>query len=313
MNFQGFSTVFCTSEDPKHPFDNLFRDDTPSGWVSLPSPNFPVEIIIDAKTPFVLTGMDIVSHESMIASKVDLFGSKDDELDETTQWFSIGYFTFNSNQRSQWIARELKHVYIDYCTIRYLRILIEGIHETPPNREHRISFISLTLNGHREVKPRMTNVEDLIEDLKNAKFQAIEEENYAAADIYKNELLNIEDNKAELERLFANKQEALKKEEYLDVDQIMTSINAIIKAERRKEDEQITLQQIKQQKDASKTPQETVPPEEEKEIPQKPENSKVKETTSTVQVGSEDGFFLTEFEKDAVLAIASEDNLNVDS
>ena len=314
MNSQGFSTVFCTSEDPNHPFENLFRDDTPSGWISLPSPNFPVEAIIDTKNLFVLTGMDIVSHESMIATKVDLYGSKDDELNQTTQWFSIGYFTFNSNQRSQWVARELKHVSIDSCTLRFLRILIEGVYETPPNRDHRISFISLTLNGHREIKPRMNNLEELIEDLKNAKLQAIEEENYGAADLYKNELLNIEENKEELERLFNNKAEALKNEEYLDVDSIMNSINAIIKKGRIPQD-QIPIQTIQQQQQQQQ--EQEIPIEEPSFVPdetKKPgrkEKPIIKDTPSTVQVGAEDGFFLTDFDKGAVLAIASDEQFPI--
>ena len=310
MNSQGFSTVFCTSEDPNHPFENLFRDETPSGWISLPSPNFPVEAIIDTKNLFVLTGMDIVSHESMIATKVDLYGSKDDELNQSTQWFSIGYFTFNSNQRSQWVARELKHVSIDSCTLRFLRILIEGAYETPPNREHRISFISLTLNGHREVKPRMTNLEELVEDLKNAKLQAIEEENYGAADLYKNELLNIEDNKEQLEQLFSNKNEALKNEEYLSVDNIMNSINSIIKKGRAPPEEQIPVQPI-QQPPEPETVIEEAPFVAEEIEPPKIEKPVINDTPSTVQVGADDGFFLTDFEKGAVLAIASDEQFPI--
>ena len=305
MNSLGFSSVFCTSEDPNYPFENLFRDNTQTGWISLPSPNFPIEAIIDMKMQFVLTGLDIVSHESMIATRVDLFGTKDEELNEKTSWFSIGYFTFNSNQRSQWVARELKHVSTDSCSLRYLRFLIEGGHETPPNREHRISFISLSLNGHREIKPRMTNVKELVEDLTNAKLQAIEEENFGAAAIYKDELLNIQENKDELEKLFSKKVEMLNKEEYLEVDDIMQRINSIMKHERPDETEFPKENQIQKTEIIGEEPPSQVPP----HVSARVARPVIDDEPAAVVIGNDDGFFLTEFEKDTVLAIASDESI----
>lgn len=304
---QGFTAVFCSSEDPAYPFENLFKDEVPAGWTSLPNPSFPIETIVDMKGNFVLNGLDIVSHEFMIANRIDLFGSLDEKLDKKTQWFEIGFFSFNTNQRSQWIARELKHVSTENVTVRYLRILIEGVHDVPPNRDNRCAIISLTFNGHKEIKPRMTGLNELIEDLTKAKVAAVQDENYAEAAQYKDQLLNIEENKAELENLFAKRVEFLKQEEYLEVESVMKQINSIIKANRDEIEEiqQIPQHPIKFEEPLPEVHEPEPEPEPQPSVSQPSEQPEPQD--SLIQVNEDPGFFLTGFDRNTTIAIAPEE------
>jgi hypothetical protein len=69
-----------------------------------------------------LTRIQLLSHQSKIASKMELFIG-DGPNYEQARFERLGYLSLNNNQRSNYQARELKSVYIS-CTGRYLRLLI---------------------------------------------------------------------------------------------------------------------------------------------------------------------------------------------
>lgn len=309
-----FSIVYCSSEESDTPFNGLFKSESPKPWISGTYPKFPIEIIIDLRNLFILNGMDIVSHEYMIASRVDLFGTKDDQINQNNNWFSIGFFQFSDNQRSQWIARELKHILLEHVAVRFLRILIENVHPTPRNIKSQCSFISMQINGRLEIKPRMTSLNDLESDLVDAKNNAVEEENYGAAAVYKDQLLNISDNREELENLFNLRIDSLLKEDYLTVDSVTNQINAILNACRNDSD----VPQICTPPVPVRIPVTIAsPPQETNQIQQEdhsPPHSPPNEITFEEQsldknvTVHDDSFFLTDFEKVAAVATYDEHN-----
>ena len=203
-----FQCIYCSSEEPDHPFEYLFRTDIVSGWVSGPNPQYPIESVIDLKGKFILTGLEIASHQYLIPRRVDLYGTRSEILDQNCVWESIGFFTFNSNQRSQWQARELKRIKIDSCKYRYLRIAFQDCHQAPLNYYSQVSIISLEIQGRLDLKPRMTSLEDMIADITSAKQAAVDEENYGAAADYKEQLDNISEHHDEIADLFKQKDEA---------------------------------------------------------------------------------------------------------
>lgn len=302
-----FSTAYCSSEDPQHPFNYLFRDDIVSGWVSSPNPRYPIEAIIDMKGKFILNGIEVVSHQYMISGRVDLYGTRDEPLNDLCQWESIGFFQFNDNQRSQWRARELKRIKIDHKTVRFLRIVFQDCHPTPMNQYNQVSLISLEVQGRKDLKPRMTSYEDMINDLESAKIAAVEQENYAAAADYKEELVNIAKNEQEIRNLFQQKEVALQDERYLDVDSIIKRIMAILIPT---EQEQYQSEPVQQPEEPQEYQHKYIPeqePEPEPEQESEPEN----EQEQINPVADPGTFFLTEFHDDSKIIAPSQEQLIV--
>jgi hypothetical protein len=94
------AVLWCTSEDEKHPFSQLFAGDSNTGWVSQHNPRYPIDICLDLRSRFLLTGIELVSHESMIAERVDIYFTRQEELGDAPEWDSIGYFRLHSNEPS---------------------------------------------------------------------------------------------------------------------------------------------------------------------------------------------------------------------
>ena len=55
--------------------------------------------------------MQILSHQSKIATRVELFTGLGDDYFHC-QWTRLGYLSLDNNERSQYKARELKSVYV---------------------------------------------------------------------------------------------------------------------------------------------------------------------------------------------------------
>jgi centrosomal protein CEP104 len=197
--------------------------------MSLANPRYPIEAIVDLSCKFTLTGIEVVSHESMIPSRIDLYGTLSAALTPDCIWDSIGFFTFNTNQRSQWQARELKRIRIDAKPVHFLRLVIPECHVTPRNAQDRCSLIAFDILGRPDVKPKMSCYEDLVGDLTSKKEATVAEENYFIAADIKDQLLRLADHEAEVRDLFRRKDEALAAEEYLAADQIVNQILEILR------------------------------------------------------------------------------------
>ena len=223
-----FSCIYCSSEDSHHPFSTLLDAESTTFWISSPSPRYPIESVIDLKGLFIIESLEVVSHEFMIASRVDVFGTKSEIIDDRCEWESIGFFTFNENQRSSWRARELKNIKIGCIKCRFLRLAFQECYMTPPNAHQQVAIVSLQINGKYDVKPRVKSVDELVNAIIQNKQRAIEEENYLLAEECKEQLIHIENNREEIEKLFDQKKQALFNEQYLQADGIISKIFSIV-------------------------------------------------------------------------------------
>jgi hypothetical protein len=120
---------------------------------------------LDLRARFLLTGIELVSHESMIADRVDLYSTRQEALGEAPEWDSIGYFRLHSNERSRWTARELKRIVIDQRVTSFLRLTIAGCHYSPLNPTNRCCFITFKLRGAHEIRPVLTSYDDMFRHL----------------------------------------------------------------------------------------------------------------------------------------------------
>ena len=73
------------------------------------------------------TQVQILSHQSKIASKIEIYIGSGSSY-QSAQFKRLGYLSLDNNERSQYQARELKTVYIDYsgvCATNYTQELCQ--------------------------------------------------------------------------------------------------------------------------------------------------------------------------------------------
>lgn len=223
-----FSTFSCTSEEQANPFSNLLKESSNAGWVSNPNPRFPITIIINLHGKFLIRGLEIVSHESMIASKVELYATIDETITGNTYWDDIGFFSFHDNQRSQWRAREFKNININNIHATYLQFVVSKNHQVPSNTFNQVSFVSLKIKGTPRPHPKMTTFEEMIHDLSQTKLRHIQMENFTLAEEIKQQIENAMQFEPELRELLLRKEQAMLNEQYLTVDNLVNKISAVI-------------------------------------------------------------------------------------
>ncbi|KAK8863677.1 hypothetical protein M9Y10_011366 [Tritrichomonas musculus] len=242
MRKTSFNCIYCSSEDIDYPFNNLF-DSNSKSWTSRSNPKYPIKAVVDLRGTFVFDGIHIVSHESMIPTRIDLYISNNPNLNgmeinvdnffeykSKFNWENIGFFCFSSNERSNWVAREFKKVMLPQVQASFMMFVISECYKSiPGNPYKRVSIISLIFLGTHLYRPRFgSSLVEMYEDLTNAKKEAIQNENFAQADIINIQIENTKRNRDILNELFQKKQIALKNEEFLVVDSIITNIFSIL-------------------------------------------------------------------------------------
>lgn len=116
------------------------------GWQSAKFSEYPQEIGIaldggDAR----LTQVQLLSHQSKIASKVEIFIGQGSSY-RSAEFKRLGYLSLDSNEKSQYQARELKTVYIDY-TGSYLRLVIHRNYVNKLNLFNQVGIVAVNLIG----------------------------------------------------------------------------------------------------------------------------------------------------------------------
>ncbi|CAE7156485.1 CEP104, partial [Symbiodinium pilosum] len=101
-----------------------------------------------------LRQVQFLSHQSKIATKIELFTGLTPPSGQTSveavQFKRLGYLSLDSNERSQFQARELKSVYVDVVA-QFLRILFHKCHINRYNALNQVGLIALSCLG--EVVP----------------------------------------------------------------------------------------------------------------------------------------------------------------
>lgn len=145
--------VSCTSEDPGYPADELnVHSPNTRGWQSAKFSEYPQEIGLaldggDAR----FTQVQILSHQSKIASKIEIFIGSGSSY-QSAQFKRLGYLSLDSNERSQYQARELKTVYIDYSGA-YVRLVIHRNYVNKQNLFNQAGIVAVNLLGTSQSGP----------------------------------------------------------------------------------------------------------------------------------------------------------------
>jgi centrosomal protein CEP104 len=116
------------------------------GWQSVKFSEYPQELgfAIDG-SDVRLSQVQILSHQSKIASKIEIFIGQGATY-QTAQFKRLGYLSLDSNERSQYQARELKTVYIDYAG-SFVRLIIHRNYVNKQNLFNQVGLVAVNLLG----------------------------------------------------------------------------------------------------------------------------------------------------------------------
>ena len=150
-----YRIIYCSGEDQDYPVTELLDASSASrGWQSQKFCDFPQEIIVQFPQMVQLKQLQFLSHQSKIASKIELFTflpsgsqamSSQIPLNEI-EFNRLGYLSLDPNERSGFQARELKSVYVDSQAV-LLKLIFHKCHLNNFNVFNQIGLIALNCIG----------------------------------------------------------------------------------------------------------------------------------------------------------------------
>ncbi|RHY18501.1 hypothetical protein DYB25_006292 [Aphanomyces astaci] len=105
---------------------------------------YPQELVLELEGTCRLTQIQVLSHQSHIATKVELYLS----LDNAT-YNRLGFLSLKSNKESQYTARELKTVHIN-STARFVKFKLHQCYINDKNVYSQVGIVAINLNGEAE-------------------------------------------------------------------------------------------------------------------------------------------------------------------
>eukprot|EP00903_Cladosiphon_okamuranus_P013509 g12582.t1 len=143
-----FSVCFCSGEEPEYPADELNAHSPHTrGWQSPQFCDYPQELGLVWEAPARVSQVQILSHQSKIATQIELFVGHGDSY-ESAHFRRLGYLSLNSNERSKYQARELKSVYVN-APGQYLRMLVHKCYINEVNLFNQVGIVAVNLLGDK--------------------------------------------------------------------------------------------------------------------------------------------------------------------
>lgn len=164
MSKAKYRIISCSGEDQEYPASELL---TPSpqckGWQSPRFCDYPLELTLEFSGPVQVKQIQFLSHQFKIASKIEIFihlpkGPQPANPSEI-KFSKLGYLLLDTNERSEYQARELKSVYLDNpCVL--MKLLFHKCHPNKYNLFNQVGIIALSVFGdylYGGVKPNPTS------------------------------------------------------------------------------------------------------------------------------------------------------------
>eukprot|EP00002_Diphylleia_rotans_P002023 TRINITY_DN11235_c0_g1_i3.p1 TRINITY_DN11235_c0_g1~~TRINITY_DN11235_c0_g1_i3.p1 ORF type:complete len:1076 (+),score=204.72 TRINITY_DN11235_c0_g1_i3:46-3273(+) len=137
-----FSIARVTSEDPMHPASQLtMQNPQTRGWCSESFCEFPQELLLRTDGLCMVQRLQILSHQSRISSKIEIYAGEEGNIKR------LGYTSMDSNERSDYKARELKTVPIN-CKAQFIRLVFHKCHINKYNLYNQVGLIAISLIGY---------------------------------------------------------------------------------------------------------------------------------------------------------------------
>ncbi|XP_049826748.1 centrosomal protein of 104 kDa isoform X2 [Aethina tumida] len=169
-----FSVVYVTSEDSKFR-STEFNTHGPcvKGWQSAKNCEYPQEIIIKLHKRCILDCVQILAHQHLIPTQVDLYYSNDDtntvEDVANINWEYVGYILLSDNVTANFNSRELKSANVPAHRASFIKLVLYENHKNEFNVNNQVSLIAINILGMDVETRRLSNAEGTTED----KLQAI--------------------------------------------------------------------------------------------------------------------------------------------
>lgn len=239
-----FSVAAYSSEDAVFRACELNKQaEITKGYMTDKNCPYPQDLVLQLQDGLCrVSQMQLLSHQSHIATKIELFVSKEQSYErDTTRFTRLGFLTLKTNIENKYKARELKTVLIEQEAI-LLKLRIHTCHINERNLYNQVGFITINLYGqplgllpcHSRSKsvsnmPRRKIEEpehfsldvrfDLktaakLRDIQVAKDEAVANEDYDQAKRLKQVEEHVQSIGLELTRLDAQKKEAVVSENY---------------------------------------------------------------------------------------------------
>ncbi|KAJ9516820.1 hypothetical protein QJQ45_027229 [Haematococcus lacustris] len=144
-----FTIVSFSGEDNDYPVrELLFHSPQTRGWQTPRFCKYPQEVVLKLETPCKIQQIQILSHEYKIATKVEVYVAlpQPGEDMSKTPFTRLGYLSFDSNERSNHQARELKSVHVSTQAL-FIRLVVHRCHVNKANIYNQVGVIALNLIG----------------------------------------------------------------------------------------------------------------------------------------------------------------------
>jgi centrosomal protein CEP104 len=110
---------------------------------------FPLEIVIQFEKRTLLNKVQLLSHQYLIASKIELFiGDTPDGSGsfETAKYTRLGFIELSSNERTEHKARELKSIHVD-AEGTFLKFVMHKNYVNKLNLYNQVGLVALNVIG----------------------------------------------------------------------------------------------------------------------------------------------------------------------
>ena len=247
-----FQVIYATSETNSNPASNIM-DTSPlaNGWLSIPNSSFPQEIILDFGAIVCLTELKFVSHQSKIASNINLLSGGDISNWRKIEFEPLDSFQFTDNSQNNYRAREIRVAHLPMIRIRYLKLSITDCYQSRFNKSNQVGIISVSAKGFGET--------DIVEDeevlrLERLKQEAVDREDFDKAKEIKAKIDIIKDNRSTLTELKQRKIDAIRNEDYdlakrlkYQEDQLLAGNDSLLPSQNMNQQQYQQQQQQQQQ------------------------------------------------------------------
>lgn len=202
-----FRIVHVSSEDEEYSVRELLnRTPFSRGWLSSRFCNYPQELLIEFPKPIKMREIQFLSHQYSIASKIEIFILPP----QSEKFKKIGYLSLDSNERSNFQARELKTVYTDYFCTR-VKFNLLRCHRNSLNIYNQVGLIAISILGEF---PNMNNIND-----KNANIDNL--------DKLEDEMMYDPATLKRLKELYRAKKKAVELEDFDEAKRIKVAIDSL--------------------------------------------------------------------------------------
>ena len=156
-----FRIVHVSSEDEEYSVRELLnRTPFSRGWLSSRFCNYPQELLIEFPKPIKMREIQFLSHQYSIATRIEIYILPP----QSEKFKKIGYLSLDSNERSNFQARELKTVYTDYFCVR-VKFNLLRCHNNSHNIYNQVGLIAISILGEfpniNNINNKNINIENL--------------------------------------------------------------------------------------------------------------------------------------------------------